>query len=351
MLVIPSLNNSSRVFTMNLETLFPLSFSASMLEDMYGCPQLFFKKYCQRLVGSGRSVDLYAGGLMANALEIVRKAYYNDKLPESEAIELGCEFIGSSPETGDNLKSNVRLSQALERYFKTFPLSSGLAPCELADATYAIEYPFSLDLGLPHPEIPGTNLLFKGKLDFIGERSNFMGKLERFVVDDKTASRISRIPGSKEIDVDRERAQYMMRGQFKAYNFAAKMLGMGVVGTIVRKIPLTASSDAPFEIVVPCTEYELELWLYSVQNKIREFLERYKAFKKDRNFSPNYTFFPIDGSGTSCYTYARPCNFMVSCKNKDGEEIIQMSYRQGVRDSESGVEIPLIEYKQKVGAL
>jgi len=122
-----------------LDSLFPINFSNSMMQDVWKCELLFFRKYCQKLVNANsKSSDLIAGGHFASGCEIVRKSYFNCGMSIDDAIAEGYNYILDAEDTGDNVKSNERLALTLQKYFKRFPLDSELTPVRLANGEHAI---------------------------------------------------------------------------------------------------------------------------------------------------------------------------------------------------------------------
>jgi hypothetical protein len=333
-----------------MDTLFPIYFSSSMFEDIFGCKFKFFRKYCQKLVGSGVSHHLVAGGILAKAFEITRKAYYNESLPADKSIELGFTHILEAEDTNDQLKSNERLAFAFNQYFKKFPLSSSMKPCELIDGTFAIEYQFELDLGIPHPDIPERNLIFTGKLDFLGEQKDRFGELQRYVHDDKSTQSIKRITGTKIIDIAAEKEQYKTRGQFIAYHYAAHKLGIKTTKTLVHRIPILKDPEPSYELEIDCNAFMIEHWLNSTMNEIGELTERYKHFKKT-GCDPRLAFSPVYNE--ACNSFFRPCEYKEGCISSEGDEKLSIVCRQGVRypENQSDTELSLIEYKKQLGLL
>lgn len=348
---------------MKTETLFPINFSSSMLEDLWGCPLAFFRRYCQKISfnGGNNNPDLIAGGLIAGGLEITRKAFFNEKLPAKTAIEIGKIYILEGQNTGHPTKTNEKLAEVFEFYFKRFPLDSGLTPVELIDNKFGIEYKFEFDLGIEHPDLPDRNLIFTGKLDFLGEKW-YNGKNRRFVVDDKTCSGITKIPGTNEPDIEREKEEYQLRGQFNAYLWAIKILEeswklkIDCHGVIVRRIPILKEMQPAFEIPIEISNFQVETWRRATIHRIEEFIERYKAFKKENDFRK---FFP-PVFGTVCTKWGKPvthkmgvnhnfnysCPYAIGCMIKNGDDILLTNSIQEVGYPEVPLERGRISLKQ-----
>lgn len=346
-----------------MNTLFPITFSSSMLEDLWGCPLAWFRKYCQKLSWEGNgNPHLIAGGLIASALELTRKAYYNDKLSQKDSVEIGKLYILLGEDTGHSLKTNEKLAELFEAYFRKFPLDTGLKPVELTNNTFGIEYKFEFDLGIPHPEL-NRNLMFTGKLDFLGEKWH-NGRIRRFIVDDKTCSSVTKFPGTNEIDIEREKEEYHLRGQFLAYMWAIKVLenqldiNVDCAGVIVRRIPILKDFQAAFEIPIDISKFQVIAWERATFTRINEFVERYKEFKENNSTEFREMFPPV--YGTTCtkwgkqtnykmganHNFQASCPYAIGCLIKDGDEMLLESCKQEVGYPEVPLERGKISLKQ-----
>jgi hypothetical protein len=339
---------------MKLDALFPTVISNSLISDKT-CYLSWFRANCQKLTNGFKNSHLIAGGHFASACEIVRKAYYNEDFIESEAIEKGRIYILEAEDTGDAIKTNERLAATLEKYFKRFPLSKEFSPAKLADGTHAIEYTFAFDLGIPHPDIPDRNLLWMGKLDGLYEKI-FQGKVShRFVLDEKTASELSRIINSKDsynpngvIDINKEEDKYRTDSQFIGYHKAARLLGIKTDSTLVRKVPILTKHEDAIELNIPITDFMIDIWWSTFLSDINELVEKYR-FYKSKNMLPQVAFKPAY-KGTICTSWGRKCEYIEGCLHKDGEAILAGSMKQLVSNQyEALTNMPLVEYKQQLG--
>lgn len=206
------MNELNRSITLKIETLFPLTISQSVLEDALHCDMFFFRKHIQKLYPE-KNQHLIAGGNMAKAIELVRRAYFKDKLSVEDAVEIGYNHILDAPETGDEIKSNTRLAFLLKKYFERFPIDQSWQPIPLKNGDYAIEYEFEFDLGIPHPDISDRNVTFSGKLDMLAEKRLPGGIRAVGIVDEKTTKSVKRVAGTKFIDMVAEEETYLARGQ------------------------------------------------------------------------------------------------------------------------------------------
>jgi hypothetical protein len=293
----------------------------------------------------GRSnTDLYAGSLFAAACEKTRKAFFDDRMLEDESIALGKELILSSDDTGDDLKSNERLAYVFEKYFTHYPLDKDLTPCELEDGTFAIEYVFDLGTGIAHPDFPDREISFLGRLDFLGERRE-NGKLVRYVVDDKTTKAVRRIPGTKLVDIALEETLESTRGQFMAYIYAARAIGIKDINkALIRRVPILTAYEKPYEIPLTYTTFALDNWFHGTMDKIQEMADRYKWLKAQDDATPTRAFRPVFND--ACNAYNRPCRFKEGCLLKEGESILAQTCEQVVhaRKGDEWENVPLAQF-------
>jgi hypothetical protein len=298
----------------------------------------WYRERCQSWRKPSFNNDLAAGGSFAKGLETVRKAYYNDKLPAVEAIDLGYytvieslhDEMAKSNASTETLKSPERMGLALKEYFRYFPLDNEeVIPAQLEDGTYAIEHKFTVELPILHPEL-GVPLIFKGKLDMLAQS---MGRI--YIEDEKTTKAIK----SNEADL------LATAGQFIGYAWLAREKGIITVGAKVRKIAIQIKEIKCEEIEIPITDYMINLWYESMLSKVTEMVEKYKATMEDNNFKSHF----VPDFQHGCTSFFRPCSFQDGCKSKYGENFISSNYQQLVWDSESRKEIPLTEYRTLLG--
>jgi len=331
-----------------MNTVFPITFSHTMLSDLWTCEFKWYRLYVQRLTGVTRNGDLIAGGLFAKACEITRKAYFNDGQDEETAIEAGYNHILMGEDTEDSLKTNERVAFIFKQYFKKFRMDSSLVPVQLADGTYAIEYTFQFDTGIAHPEIPDQNIIFKGKLDGLYER-HYQGRItERYVVDEKTTKTVRRVKGNKAklIDFNAEEDQYRMDGQLIGYHWAARQLGVKTTKSLIRRIPIGVEYEAAFELDIPVTPVMLDRWETSTFSKIHEVIDKYKWLTTSGKHA-SAAFYPVYNKG--CTEFAKVCPFHVGCVEPYGEQILASQYQQLIYHE--GNMISVKEFKELKGII
>lgn len=329
---------------MNIETLFPLAFSHSMLSDLHRCEVYWFRSHVQKF-STEKNSDLIAGGLFASACEIVRRGFFEQKLDIDEAIELGYNSILEGEDTGDSLKSNDRIGFLLKKYFKQFPPDESWKPIQLSDGSYSIEYEFIFDTGIQHPDLPDRNIHFKGKLDLLGQKRIAGGRIINAVLDEKTTKSVKRVPESKVIDLAAEERSYLSDGQLIAYAWAAKQLGVNVEMAYIRRVPILTNYEPAFELEIPVTSFMIENWSKSTFNRIAELAERYKFYKKTNDIFDAFS--PVYNSG--CNAYNKPCKYKMGCIQKEGEEFIAQNFQQIVFLQDTQETLTLRKYKERLG--
>lgn len=331
---------------MTYKTIFPTHFSPSMLSDIYRCEMYFFRQYCQCFVGRVKNPDLIAGGHIAKACEITRNAFFTGGLSETDAIELGSDHILESEDTGDRVKSNENVALAFRKYFTKFKLSSELEAASLADGTHAVEYKFLFDMGIPHPALKGTNILFTGRLDYLGQKITTAG-YKYYGVDEKTCKQIARIAESKAPDYAKELQSYRTSTQIMAYAWAAQQLGITLESFLIRRIPIMNEFNPSFELEVPLNQFMIDTWYRSTRARLLALTEKYKTYVdsiqgvSDRHphevFQPSY-------DTTSCIAYSRPCAYLDGCTYPEGELMIANRFMQRVYDREKRIEVTIEDY-------
>jgi len=335
---------------MSLDTLFPLTLSNSSLASFISCELKGFRAHIQHLKSPVSSPDLLAGGSFAKACELARKAFYNEGKTQEEAIQLGEEYILNSESVEHPIKTNERIATVFRKYIEDFPFTGGFKPCTLPDGSHAIEFRFEVDTGIPHPDLPDRNIMFTGLLDGLYERIVDGKVVDRYVLDEKTTSRISRIPGTKVVDLEKEADNFRASGQLIGYAFAAENLGIDITSALIRRVPILKNHEPAYELEIPITTFMKEQWAVATFTRIQELVDKYKAFKESGEIYPHSKFLPTYSG--SCNSYNRVCNFMAGCLYKEGEDLLRVTTTQKVsvigEDGER-TEISLEDFKKQLG--
>jgi len=336
-----------------IDTLFPLTVSNSSLGSMYSCEFKWYRSNLQKLNTAIVSGDLAAGGLVAKACEIARLAFYTEGTTQDEAVEKAIEYILLAPDTGHPVKTNERLALTFRKYIESYPFEGGFRPVRLEGGQAAIEYRFELDLGIPHPDIKGTTIKYTGILDGLFERLHQGKVVKTYILDEKTTGRISRVQGTKVVDLEKEADQFRLSSQLISYAYVMNKLGVKVDSALIRRIPILTSHEPAFELDLPISQYMMQQWYMSTMAKVTELVEKYKYYKKDIEGKPGRfaqeAFYPSYGS--SCNAYNRPCLYSAGCLYKEGEQVLLATLDQTVRVRGEAGEysiVSLADYKQQL---
>ena len=318
-----------------MQTLFPLIISNTDITLLSECELKWFRSRCQWLRKDGFNIDLTAGSVFAEGLAMARKLYYELNFDEEEAVDNAYKHVYQAlheAEFQDELKSPERVSQGVRDYFRKFPLSDQYyQPVQLDDDSYAIEYKFSVELPIMHPEL-NVPLIFKGKLDML---ASHLGRF--YIEDDKTCKQIS----SKESEL------LETNSQFLGYAWIVKKhLGIDVYGANIRKIAFQKSGNKIEEFEFPITDYTIDLWYKSLLNKLQTVVDKYLEYKTDERsfkevFIPDYSL--------GCNSFFKTCPFKDGCLSENGEKFIAGEFEQIHWDSEERKEVPLSEFIKMVG--
>lgn len=336
---------------MKLDTLFPLSLSSSSLGPAWSCETKFFRGQIQHLNRpESDNGDLLAGGLFAKACEEIRVDFYTNDLSEEEALEKAVEMILLAPDTNHPVKTNERVALTFRKYIERFPLLGNFRPCELPDGSHAIEYAFSIDTGIIHPDYTDRTIKYSGIYDGLYEELTNGKVVGRFVVDEKTCGRVSRVQGTKVVDLEKEANIFRLSSQLIGYACYADTIGINIDHAIIRRVPLMTVHEPAFELSIPITPFMKENWKISIRTKIGELVEKYKFYKMSSSNVPLASIF-YPSFGGACNAYLRPCRFMEGCLSKDGEVLLEMENEQIVKTKGKDgrwVSIELQEYKQMI---
>lgn len=336
-----------------LDTLFPLTVSNSSLSG--SCEFKYFRSNIQHLHSSiERNGDLLAGGLFAKACELARIAFYDKGVTEEEAVEKAVEYILRAPSTGHAVKTNERVALTFRKYIQSYPLDiEGFKPARLEDGTSAIEYRFELDLGIKHPDYKGRTIKYTGLLDGVFQQYHDGQIVKTYVLDEKSTGRVSRVKGTKIVDLEKEADQFRLSSQLIGYSYIMNSLGVKVDHALIRRIPIMNTYEPAFELDILITKYMMERWRSTLQAKVYELVEKYKHFKATKHMEtshPQDSFYPA--YGTACNAFIRPCVYMQGCIHPRGEELLSTTMEQNVsvlsKETGEREKIKLKDYKLKL---
>jgi|SRR5687768_12642168 len=294
-----------------LHSSFPELIDNTAREQFFVCPQKFFRSTIQKLGPRWTSPHLHFGGAFAAGLETMRKSFYDDQATEQEALDNGLiaaiKYWGDYQPPEDSVKNFDNLLLALVHYAETRPLSKDhIKPLKLSSGKHAIEFTFAVPIpNTVHPET-GNPILYGGRFDMFAEFQN-----APFVEDDKTTSRLG--PSWMK--------QWTLNSQFTGYCWAAGVVGMPVVGAIIRGQSILSKSFENAEAIIYRPKWQIERWLNQLINDVNRMVKHWRLWQATNNeASFDYAL------GTACAAYGG-CEFLRLCSSPNPESWIPTDYK------------------------
>lgn len=293
----------------------PAFIDSTMIRTFKSCPRKFYLEFIRGLRGSGKSIDLHAGGAFAYAIECANNAFHFQGKPLTEAM-LICEAafhlawgnydvpilryskvdgrpIYSSPKTRD------RMWDAVLDYFAKYPLDSDhIKPFALpgkssAEFTFAVPLTFEttgLDSFPLHPS--GSPFLYSGRFDLLGSYLN-----RPIVRDEKTAKSAPAYWAE----------QWDLRAQFLGYVWAVEqVLGIECEQVAVRGVIIQVEEIRQLESIKLYTRALVKRWLFQLSRDLNRLVDCWNAGYFDFDF------------GETCTSYGL-CPYFHSCRAADPE--------------------------------
>ena len=319
-----------------MKTCFPSLINSGMMMTFDACPIRGFREYIQHL-SRGESTDLIAGGALAKGLEVTRNCFYNKNFSVMESIDLGLEALSIAYGNHRPIKEHKSLNRilyTLEQYFLTYPLGqSPTEPYKLPSGKFAIEVPFLHKLPFKNPDFPDKDLYFIGRLDML---ANLEEKV--FCVDEKTTG----YAFSKNWHT-----QWYTTGQFTAYCWGIRKMGIPIKGAYVRGIYLGKKQIKFQDTIVLKKDWQLDQWEEQMLLKLERIIELYERWKNAPKNTPPNRFFT--GSwNENCYSYFRPCQFQKVCTTKNSERYLEFDYDQKIWLPNTRQRVDLDTYTQNI---
>lgn len=316
-------------------TFFPKTLSSIDLELYGNCPLRWFRERCQYYRVSSFNINLSAGDAFAKGLDIVRKSYYNNRLPEREAIEKGKYYAidllqeaidGIDDYQVDGYKTPARIGAAIEKLFEEYPLDgSTFTPSFVNEREVASEVTLEMELPYKNPDTE-RYLTYKGRLDFLGYENDRL-----VVVDDKLSDRSIK----PEL--------FLTDGKSLGYALLVKdKYGVLPYKVVINRAIILKNETRIEPIIINITPNLFNAYCLSFQDKIDNMIKCYNNYK-DNPDVPNYTHFQPTFSG-GCTAYFRPCPYVVGCTL--GDEYLSSTKAQLIFDKESKRELLLEDFLQ-----
>lgn len=296
--------------------IFPAAIDNSMRKELVKCQTAAKYRYEMGLkpAGEGGRVDLIAGAAYAKGLEIMRKSYYDWKVPAQASLEAGiaacyAQYGNFVPPPKSN-KTADRMAGALAYYVSQFPLEDErYVPFQLPDGKWTIEMMFSYPMGLTHP-VTGEELEYCGNFDaLVIDRLSPLH--DAWVCDEKTTSQM----GEKWVN------QWPLDSQMTGYCWGARKLlqehGMDparVKGAIINGIAIRMHDYGVMRLPVYRHDWEIERWYGQMLSDVTRWTDAH--IEQNHNMALDH----------ACAFYNNPCDFATLCLSKNPERLYQGSY-------------------------
>lgn len=252
---------------------FPYFIDNTQRDAFIACPLKWKRSFVDNLAQITPSIHLHAGGCLASALETTRRAFYEQHLPEWQALALGLEKLIVSwgdPEFGSDLdKSLPRMIWAFDDYFREYRLGSDSIQPLIHHGRAAVEFSFAIPLPINNPD-SGDPLVFTGRFDMIGLFQDTL-----FVVDEKTTAMLGQSWAQ----------QWDLKSQFTGYCAAAREYGHPVAGAIVRGIGLLKNSTTFTQVIQYRPDWQIDRWYTQLLRDVQRMVAAYTSNTYDAALS------------------------------------------------------------------
>ena len=328
---------------------FPETISVTQDLDLAAnCP---YKHFILRMLNYRKrvfNIDLVAGGEMAKAFELTRKAFYAEGQTEADSIALGEDYIlnhfgdlFASSGITEAIKNPTTLGKVFVQYFKRFPLRDGaVVPFTMPDGKISVEQTLLYPTEFKHP-ITGKPIVIKAILDLLGKDD-----YHTYVVDEKTCKSLL-TDHAKQGDLLRTERQFSL--YVALFNLIRNDLDMPEVSHFkVRKVVLNATA---FKNGKVAEEYEfavdkgMQARIFdNTMRLIQGMLDTFDRYMNDGSL-------PLQNFSNSCTSYFRPCEFCLHCTSSFFSNLETQEYKQIVQVGENRTEVSLKDFLTKRGLL
>jgi hypothetical protein len=282
---------------------FPDLIDNSALSSFKKCPKDWYYSSLRAITSTGGNIHLHAGGAYACGLEHARKAFYDDGLPEEDAILVGIHaltiFWGADTPEHASAKSYDRMLLALIEYFCEYPMDDDIVkPYRLPSGKGAVEFTFAIPTDIKHP-VTGNPILYGGRFDMLAEREDVL-----FVEDDKTASQL----GSQ------WNRNWTLDSQFTGYCYAAQAFKYPVAGAIIRGVSILKNGYGHAQVITYRPQWQIDRWYEQTMHYIKMMIAYWEQ-----------GFYPYALDKHSCNSYGG-CGYSKLCESPNPESWIPMEY-------------------------
>lgn len=283
---------------------FPAVIDNTAREQFVTCPTKFLRSTVQKLALKETSHHLHFGGAFALGLETLRRAFYEQQLPEPvalrNAVVAATKYYGNFETAEGEVKNYTALVHGLYAYVERYPLKTDMIqPIELSKGKRAIEFTFAIPIPeVVHPQT-GDPLLYAGRFDMIG---NFQGT--RFGLDDKTTGQL----GPKWAQ------QWNLASQLTGYCWAARESELPLAGFVIRGQSILKTGFGFAEPIIYRPSWQIDRWLDQLIHDTKRMIEAWKQQRYDMAL------------GGACSHYGG-CPYSRLCESPDPARWIETEYR------------------------
>ena len=278
---------------------FPNVLDASTLEKAARCLRKVYWSNIRNKADPATNPHLNAGGAYAMALFTFRKLYFEECKTFVEAralavIELTKAYGTYDPPKDKSHKAWINVVYAFIFYLEYYPPSSdAIKPYKINDKA-CLEFSFAIPLPINHPDT-GQPLLYGGRSDMLGEDPTGVV----YVEDDKTTGAMG----------PKWHEQWLMRGQFTGYIWAAKIYGYPVNGGIIRGVSIQKTQNKHLQMPIFRSQWEIDRWYETMLDTVQMMVDAYKAKK-----------WPANGAVNNVCTMYGTCPYMTLCRTREPEK-------------------------------
>lgn len=277
------------------EPLFPAYMDSTMLTTAKSCKRKFYEEYICRRSPVERSPDLHGGGAVATFFEHFRRAFYEEGLPERDAIMVAArEFFlawGDYEPPFGHVKTMPNMFGACLDYLREYPPADDqVKPMRTHGNKVGVEFTFAVPIPVRNPHT-GELMIYCGRFDMLGE----MG-ISAWCVDEKTTKGFFKNWSD----------QWHLRSQFIGYTWGARETGIKVEGAIVRGIAIQKSQYQHRQAIIPYTDHKIELWYNQMVRDVEALVKCWTDGYFDYDF------------GEACNAYGG-CQFRPMCNSDEPE--------------------------------
>lgn len=288
---------------MNSTVPFPEVIDNTIRSCFASCERKAFLAYFQHWKTKGGNINLHAGKAFARGVEVTRRCFYDDKMPEKDAVFEGQRALfiayGDFVCPEDNPKSLPMMVTALDEYFMHYPMTTDHIQPLMTKDKAAVEFSFSIPLPIDHP-VTGMPLIYAGRFDMLGLYQD-----QLWVVDEKTTKQLGATWPK----------QWRLRSQFTGYCWGARTVDYPVAGAIIRGIAIYKKSFGHAESIQYRQQWQIDQWYTQLLYDIERMIVCWKS---------GYWGYDL---GDACAAYGG-CEFVEVCTSQDAQRWLTQDFIQ-----------------------